>query len=387
MTMRLTSISTGSLRVLIVGWAVPLAAQQGPCEQITAACKSAGFAQGEAGSGKGLQADCIIPLMQGIAQPAAATLTLPHITPQVIAACKKNRPDFGQGKPAASSLAAGPSSAQGGIPSSQGGQPDIKKAPNTVTNVTTGNGTSGRQGEIDIPSMQVGASNPANTGSGTPKTAREGNDSTVVNEIDSSIGHHPAPTYTGPPIPLPPSGSAGTNSSGSLSAPPPPGFDVPVNKPRPSGADSTSAPRKFRLIVWTNDKPTALVGLSGATGPGGTALPTPAEVRAQAQMPQRPPGVVILHAQSGSPASRALSQLGACNAPACVVEIDKLGASGEVVQKYRFTGGQAVVRSGAGANPEESVSFTYGSLNVHYVPQVSGGTVDSASVGWNDIPQ
>jgi hypothetical protein len=99
-------------------------------------------------------------------------------------------------------------------------------------------------------------------------------------------------------------------------------------------------------------------------------------------MPQRPPGVVILHAQSGSPASRALSQLGACNPPACVIEIDKLGASGEIVQKYRFTGGQPVVHSASGAESPERVSFTYGKLNVSYVQQGQGTGIDSASFGW-----
>jgi type VI protein secretion system component Hcp len=54
------------------------------------------------------------------------------------------------------------------------------------------------------------------------------------------------------------------------------------------------------------------------------------------------------------------------------------------VQKHRFTGGQAVVRSGAGAQPQESVSFTYGKLNVNYVQQGSGqgSGIDSASFGW-----
>jgi len=289
-----------AVRVLVVGWAVPLIAQ-GPCEQITAACRSAGFAQGEAKNGTGLQSDCVVPIMQGIAQPAAATRPLPHITPEVIAACKKNKPDFGQQK------------------------------------------------NIDLPSFQVGASNPVNAG--TPKAIKQGNDSAVLNEIDGS--HPGSPAYAGPPIAVPPNAAE-------------------------TGAGA--APHKFRLVVWTNDKPTVLLGVSGVTGQGGAALPTPAQVRAQAQMVQRPPGVVIIHAQSGSPASKALPQLGACDAPACVVEIDKLGANGQVVQTYRFAGGQAVVRSGTGAQPRESVSLTYRKLNVSYVQQGAG--TDSASFGW-----
>jgi hypothetical protein len=91
-----TSVST--LRLLVVGLAVPLAAQQGPCDQVTAACKSAGFVDGGVGTGIGLQKDCVFPIMQGIAQPAAATRQLPQIDPQVVAACKARHPDFGQGK-------------------------------------------------------------------------------------------------------------------------------------------------------------------------------------------------------------------------------------------------------------------------------------------------
>ena len=45
----------------------PLAppAQQGPCQQIMAACHQAGFVQGGAKTGAGLAVDCIRPIMQG----------------------------------------------------------------------------------------------------------------------------------------------------------------------------------------------------------------------------------------------------------------------------------------------------------------------------------
>ena len=49
--MRPILISLATLHVLVVGWAVPLAAELGPCEQITAACKSAGFTPGGANTG------------------------------------------------------------------------------------------------------------------------------------------------------------------------------------------------------------------------------------------------------------------------------------------------------------------------------------------------
>jgi hypothetical protein len=93
-----TSLAT--LRVAALGLAVPLGAQQqgGPCEQVTAACKSAGFVQGAGSGGNGLQRDCVFPIMQGIAQPAAATRPLPHVDPEVVAACRTRHPDFGQGK-------------------------------------------------------------------------------------------------------------------------------------------------------------------------------------------------------------------------------------------------------------------------------------------------
>ncbi len=94
--MRPLPISMATLRVLVIGWAVPLTAQQAPCAQITAACTSAGFTQGGASTGTGLQKGCVIPIMQGIAQPAGATRLLPQVDPQLVAACKARRPDFGQ---------------------------------------------------------------------------------------------------------------------------------------------------------------------------------------------------------------------------------------------------------------------------------------------------
>jgi hypothetical protein len=40
-------------------------AQQGPCQQIMDACRQAGFMQGGAKTGAGLQVDCVRPIMQG----------------------------------------------------------------------------------------------------------------------------------------------------------------------------------------------------------------------------------------------------------------------------------------------------------------------------------
>ncbi len=166
--MRRAPISLATVRLLVVGWAVPLTAQQGPCAQITAACTSAGFTQGGVGSGSGLQADCIVPIMQGMAQPTAATRPLPHIDPHLIAACKARHPDFGRGK--------GPS-------------------------------------YIELNSFSVGASNPVSTS--PSKTAKAGSDSAVVNEIDSAITHRPAmnPIYKGPGVIVPPSGGQPNDSA------------------------------------------------------------------------------------------------------------------------------------------------------------------------------
>jgi hypothetical protein len=180
--MRPVPMSIPALCTLALGLAVPLTAQQGPCAQITAACKNAGFTLGGASTGTGLQADCVIPIMQGVAQPAAATRPLPQIDPKVVAACKASHPSFGQGKvptptadirpapasaaqrlaapvspsaigsavtngpgitPPSSSHAAGAGSLQPGVPSGQGGQPDVEPAsrtpsPSTVTTLNGG---------------------------------------------------------------------------------------------------------------------------------------------------------------------------------------------------------------------------------------------------------
>jgi hypothetical protein len=104
--MRSRLIGMGSVRILALGVAIPLAAQQGPCDQIAAACKNAGFTLGGASTGTGLQKDCVIPIVQGVAQPAAARRPLPEVDPRLVAACKARRPDVAQGAaPSASAVA------------------------------------------------------------------------------------------------------------------------------------------------------------------------------------------------------------------------------------------------------------------------------------------
>lgn len=101
MTTRPLSIVSVVVHALLGGLAAGLAAQPPqdarPCDQITAACQTAGFTQGSVGTGTGLQLDCVIPIMQGTAQPPGTALPLPRVAPQVVAACKALHPDFGQG--------------------------------------------------------------------------------------------------------------------------------------------------------------------------------------------------------------------------------------------------------------------------------------------------
>ena len=76
------------------------AAQRGPCAQIAAACREAGFVPGAARAGNGLQVDCVQPIMQGSArlqpQPQPGTRALPTIDPKLVAACKAANPNCGQ---------------------------------------------------------------------------------------------------------------------------------------------------------------------------------------------------------------------------------------------------------------------------------------------------
>ncbi len=97
---RHAGIPLGLLFALFMGIGVASASppdpQQGPCAQIIAACQSAGFVQGGAKSGTGLQVDCIEPIMQGNAAENKASRPLPVVDPQVVAACKARNPKFGQ---------------------------------------------------------------------------------------------------------------------------------------------------------------------------------------------------------------------------------------------------------------------------------------------------
>ena len=75
----------------------PPSRRGGPCAQIAAACKQAGFVPKGANTGVGIMVDCIRPIMAGTPQGAQGIKPLPQIDPQVVAACKQQNPNFGMG--------------------------------------------------------------------------------------------------------------------------------------------------------------------------------------------------------------------------------------------------------------------------------------------------
>jgi hypothetical protein len=108
--MRAATILTGLFLMGLLSPALPQAApptpaapvqpapkRGGPCAQIAAACKQAGFIPKGAKSGVGIAVDCIRPIMMGTPQGLPATKPLPQIDPQVVAACKQQNPNFGMG--------------------------------------------------------------------------------------------------------------------------------------------------------------------------------------------------------------------------------------------------------------------------------------------------
>ncbi len=101
--MRRVHNSPATLLALVIGLALPWAGQSaehasGPCEQILAACTSAGFVKGDAKEGYGLWRDCIDPIMRGTKQPPMADKPLPEVPPDLVAACRQIHPNFGEGK-------------------------------------------------------------------------------------------------------------------------------------------------------------------------------------------------------------------------------------------------------------------------------------------------
>jgi lipoprotein-anchoring transpeptidase ErfK/SrfK len=76
--------------------AVAVAEGHAACAQIKAACQSAGFIQGAARLGIGLQVDCIIPIVQGTAQRPKARIPVPQVDPRLVGQCVSDHPRFGR---------------------------------------------------------------------------------------------------------------------------------------------------------------------------------------------------------------------------------------------------------------------------------------------------
>jgi hypothetical protein len=76
----------------------PASRSGGPCAQIAAACKQAGFVSNGAKTGVGIVVDCIRPIMAGTPQGVPGIKPLPQIDSQVVAACKQQNPNFGMGR-------------------------------------------------------------------------------------------------------------------------------------------------------------------------------------------------------------------------------------------------------------------------------------------------
>jgi hypothetical protein len=105
--MRVTTIPLTVGGLLLIGLLSPSMAQPtapaqpapkgGPCAQIAAACKQAGFVPQGGKTGAGLAVDCIRPIVAGTPQRKQATKPLPQIDPQVVASCKQQNPSFGTG--------------------------------------------------------------------------------------------------------------------------------------------------------------------------------------------------------------------------------------------------------------------------------------------------
>jgi hypothetical protein len=113
--MRATAVPLSLVGLLLTGPSGLLFAQPaepapkgGPCAQIAAACKAAGFVPNGAKEGLGLGFDCIRPIITGTPQRKKAAKALPQIDPQVVTACKERNPNFGKG---------------GGAKAQPGGQP------------------------------------------------------------------------------------------------------------------------------------------------------------------------------------------------------------------------------------------------------------------------
>jgi lipoprotein-anchoring transpeptidase ErfK/SrfK len=124
----------GTIGLLAFGISAPIATarDQGACGQIRAACLTAGFAQGAARDGIGLQVHCMMPIMQARVQPSTARRPLPKVEPQLVADCKASNLRFGppMTPPAAIAEPAPPSAPTTAPPP---GRDIVLRPPNPIT--------------------------------------------------------------------------------------------------------------------------------------------------------------------------------------------------------------------------------------------------------------
>jgi hypothetical protein len=97
-----------TMPLLLSLFAIPILAQSAqsastqpvpwhPCAQIKTACTRAGFVLNGAKTGAGIMVDCIQPIIAGTPQRKRASMPLPQIDPQIVAACSERNPNFGKG--------------------------------------------------------------------------------------------------------------------------------------------------------------------------------------------------------------------------------------------------------------------------------------------------
>jgi hypothetical protein len=70
----------------------------GPCKEIAAACRNAGFIKGDWKKGDGLWRDCVDPIVQGKTSAPGGSKPLPSVDAGLISACKAKHPKYGSGK-------------------------------------------------------------------------------------------------------------------------------------------------------------------------------------------------------------------------------------------------------------------------------------------------
>jgi hypothetical protein len=148
---------------------------------------------------------------------------------------------------------------------------------------------------------------------------------------------------------------------------------IPRETAQPDAA-ATGTASQFRFILWTDGNATVLSGLTNAKGVAGAPLPTTDEIRGRVQLGPRPPESVLLDVQPRSQAAQALSNLGRCALPTCAIEIDELGANGQVVGTHQFSTGTATEQ--LHTNELEEFSLTFQRITVTNVISSDSATDD-----------